>query len=116
MDKLREKNVNITMITEDLGIVTPETKLQYKLPVGESRGNLPPVRKDPGKVKLLRRRILKLVRKRIYEKIFVALNKHYQELLPDLTLYAKKIITNSRGLAQEQKHRKNGYPGEDDGH
>jgi len=98
VDKLKEKDVDVIIITEDLDIVTPETKLPYKPPVGESWRSLPPIKKDPEKVELLRRRILELVERRKYEEIFIALNKHYRELLPDLTVHTKKVIASFKGI------------------
>lgn len=98
MNRLREKDIDIIILTEDLDIVTPETKLPYKPPVGESWRSLPPIKKDPKKIELLRSRILELIRRREYEEIFVALNKRYQKLLPDLKAYTRKVLANFKGL------------------
>jgi len=98
IDKLKEKDIDVIIVTEDLDVVTPETKLPYKPPVGESWKTLPLIEKDPEKVKLLRNQILELAKEREYEEIFVALNKHYQTLLPDLTPYSRRIIASFRGI------------------
>jgi len=98
IDKLREKGIDVIIITEDLDIVAPEIKLPYKPPVGENWKSLPPIEKDPEKIKLLRSRILELVKEKKYEEIFIALNKHYQELLPDLTAYVEKVITSFKRI------------------
>ena len=98
IDKLKEKDIDVIIVTEDLDVVTPETKIPYKPPVGESWKTLPPIEKDPEKIKLLRIQILKLIERRRYEEIFIVLNKYYQELLPDLTVYTKKIIVSFKGI------------------
>jgi len=98
IDKLKEKDIDVIIVTEDLDVVTPETKLPYKPPVGESWKTLPPIEKDPEKIKLLRIQILKLIERRRYEEIFVALNRYYQALLPDLAAYTGKIIASFRGI------------------
>ena len=46
LDILREKDLDIIIITEELDIVTPGTKLPYKPPVGESWRRLPPIKGD----------------------------------------------------------------------
>ena len=97
-DKLREKDIDVIIITEDLDVVTPDTKLPYKPPKGESWKSLPPAEKDPEKIEALKSRILKLVEKRKYEEIFIALNRHYRALLPDLTAHTKKVIASFRGI------------------
>jgi len=101
MDKLREKDIDVVIITEELDVVTPETKLPYKPPVGESWRSIPPITKDPEKVELLRRRILELVKERKYEEVFVTLNRHYQALLPNLTTYVGKIIVHFKGIGSK---------------
>ena len=98
MDKLKEEDIDVIIITEDLDVITPETELPYKPPIGESWKSLPPVRRDPKKVKMLRTQILKFVRKRRYEEIFIALNKRYRALLPDLTAYTDKVIASFKGI------------------
>ena len=106
MNKVREKGIDIFIITEDLELVTPETKLPYKPPVGNKWRTLPPTTRDPEKVEKLRSQILEIVRNRKYDEIFIALNKHYQALLPDLTPYTKKVITSSKGLGSKAKELK----------
>ena len=98
IDKIKEKDIDVIIVTEDLDIVTPEMKLPYKPPVGERWKTLPPIEKDPEKVKLLRNQILKLVKERRYEEIFVALNRYYQVLLPDLAAYTGKMIVSFKGI------------------
>ncbi|RLE92226.1 MAG: hypothetical protein DRN04_10845 [Thermoprotei archaeon] len=112
VNKLREKDIDVIIITEDLDVVTPETKLPYKPPVGESWRSLPPIRKDPERVELLKSRILELVRERRYEEIFIALNKHYQELLPDLTAYTRKVIASFKGMGPKAQALKKWLTGE----
>jgi len=112
-DKLREKDIDVIIVTEGLDVVTPDTKLPYKPPVGESWRSLPPIKKDPEKVELLRSRILELVRRREYEEIFVALNKRYQELLPDLEAYTQKVIASFKGIGPKAQALKQWLEGEE---
>ena len=98
IDKLKEKDIDVIIVTEDLDVVTPETKLPYKPPVGESWRSLPPVKRNPKKTEMLRNQILKIVRGRKYEEIFIALNRHYRALLPDLTAYTGKVVFSFRGM------------------
>jgi len=106
MDKMKEKGIDIIIITEDLEVATPETKLPYKPPVGNKWKTLPPTTRDLEKIEKLRNQVLELVKSRRYDEIFIALNKHYQALLPDLTPYTKKIITTSKGLGSKAKSLK----------
>ena len=106
MDKVKEKGIDIIIITEDLELVTPETKLPYKPPVGNKWRTMPPVSRNPEKIEKLRNQILEMVKSRKYDEIFIVLNKHYQALLPDLTPYTKKIIATSRGLGSKAKELK----------
>ena len=98
MDKLEEKGIDVIIITEDLDVVTPQTKLPYKPPVGVNWKGPPPIKKDLKKIEMLRNRILKLVREKRYEEIFIALNKRYRALLPDLTAYTDKVIASFKGI------------------
>jgi len=50
VDKLREKDVDVITITEDLDMIAPETKISYKPPVGDRWRSLPLMEKDPVKV------------------------------------------------------------------
>ena len=106
MDKMKEKGIDIIIITEDLEVATPETKLPYKPPVGNKWKTLPPTTRDLEKIEKLRNQVLELVKSRRYDEIFIALNKHYQALLPDLTPYTKKIIATSKGLGSKAKSLK----------
>lgn len=106
VDKIREESVDITVITEDLELVTPEAKLLYKPLTGDKWRTLPPTTKDPEKVEKLRSQILEIVKSRRYDEIFIALNKYYRALLPDLTPYAKKVIATLSGLGSKAKELK----------
>jgi len=112
MDKVKKKDIDIIIITEDLELVTPETKLPYKPPVGNKWRTIPPTAKDPEKIEKLRNQILEIVKSKKYDEIFIALNKYYQALLPDLTPYAKKIIADSKGLGSKAKTLKQWLSGE----
>jgi len=106
MDKVKEKGIDIIIITEDLEVATPETRLPYKPPVGNKWRTMSPASKDPEKIEKLRSRILEIVKNKRYDEIFIALNKHYQALLPDLTPYTTKIISNFKGLGIKAKSLK----------
>jgi len=106
MDKVKEKCIDVIIITEDLEVATPETRLPYKPPVGNRWKTMPPASKDPEKIEKLRSRILEMVKNKRYDEIFIALNKHYQALLPDLTPYTTKIISNFKGLGPKAKSLK----------
>jgi len=106
MDKAKKKGIDIIIITEDLELAAPETKLPYKPPVGNKWKTLPPTAKDPEKIEKLRNQILEIVKSKRYDEIFIALNKHYQQLLPDLTPYTKKIISDFEGLGPKAKSLK----------
>jgi len=106
MDKVKEKGIDIIIITEDLELATPETKLPYKPPVGNKWRTLPPTTRDPEKVEKLRNQILEIVKNKRYDEIFIALNKHYQALLPDLAPHTKKIISDFEGLGPKAKSLK----------
>ncbi len=106
MDKMKEKGIDVIIITEDLEVVTPETKLPYKPPVGSKWRTLPPTSRDPEKIEKMQRQILEIVKSRKYDEIFIALNKHYQALLPDLTPHTKKIISDFEGLGRKAKSLK----------
>jgi len=103
MDKVREKRVDIITVTEDLEVVTPETKLPYKPPTGSGWRILTPATRDPEKIGKLRSQILKIVKNKEYDEVFIALNKHYQQLLPDLTPHTKKVIAGFKGLGAKAK-------------
>jgi len=102
MDKVKEKGIDIIIVTEDLELATPEIKLPYKPPMGNMWRTLPPVSRDPEKIEKLRSQILEIVKKR-YDEIFIALNKHYQTLLPDLTPYTKQTVLDLRGLGSKAR-------------
>jgi hypothetical protein len=106
MDKIKEKYIDIIIITEDLEVVTPETKLPYKPPIGSKWKTLPSASRNPEKTEEIRSKILKIVKSRKYDEIFIALNRHYQALLPDLTPYTKKIIARFEGLGPKAKSLK----------
>ncbi len=106
MDKVKEKGIDIIIITEDIELATPETKLSYKPPVGNKWKTIPPTAKDPEKIEKLRNQILEIVKSKRYDEIFIALNKHYQQLPADLTSYTKKIIATSKGLGLKAKSLK----------
>ena len=106
MDKLREKNIDVIIITEDLDVVTPEMKLPYKPPTGERWGLFQPRVKDSEKVRRLQEQILEIVKSKRYDEIFVALNKYYRQLLPDLTPYANKVIAYSKGFGEKMRYLK----------
>ena len=103
MDKVKEKNIDIIIITENLDIVTSETKLPYKPPIGETWKTLPPITKNPERIEKLRKQILEIVENKKYDEIFITLNKYYQALLPNLTPYTKKIIAISKGSCSKAK-------------
>jgi len=103
MGEARGKDVDLIAIAEDLELTTPETKLPNKRPIGNKWRTLPPVSKDPEKIKKLRSQILKTVKSKRCDETFIALNKHYHALLPDLTPYTKKMTTASRGLDSKSK-------------
>ena len=106
MDKVKEKDIDIIIIAEDLEVATPETRLPYKPPVGNKWRTIPPTSRDPEKIEKLQSQILEIVKSKRYDEIFITLNKYYQALLLDLTPYAKKIIANSKGLGAKAKSLK----------
>jgi len=103
MDKVKKKGVDIVIVTEDLEIITPKTKLPYKPPAGSKWRTLPPTIMDSKRIEKLRSQVLEIVRSKEYDEIFVALNKHYRQLLPDLTPYTKKVIADFKGLGEKAK-------------
>lgn len=103
LERVAEKGIDILIITEDLDVITSDTKLPYKPPVGESWRERIQVKKDLERIKRLRNQILELVSRKDYEEVFIALSREYQELLPDLTPYVKKIISNFRGFGLKLK-------------
>ena len=64
MNKLKKKDIDVIIITEDLNVLFPETKIPYKPPVGEKWRTLPPTSRDPEKIEKLRNQILKIVIRR----------------------------------------------------
>jgi len=106
MNKLKKKDIDVIIITEDLNVLFPETKIPYKPPVGEKWRTLPPTSRDPEKIEKLRNQILKIVKNKRYDEIFIVLNRYYQALLPDLTPYTEKIISDFEGLGPKAKSLK----------
>jgi len=102
MNKVREKGIDIIMITEDLEVVAPETKLSCKSSIGNRWRTLLPIARGSGKIEKLRSQILTIVKIKRYDEIFIGLNKHYQVLL-ELVSYTKKVIVKSRGLSSKSK-------------
>lgn len=92
---VREKDVYVVTVTEDLGLVSPGARIPRKSSTGNKRRTVPPATRDPGK---LRNRILEIVKSEEYDKVFIALNKHYRQLLPDLTPHTRKLIADFKGL------------------
>ena len=103
IDAAKKKNIDIIIITEDLEIVTPETMLPYRPPIGEKWKTMPPMSKDPIKIEKLRNKILELIKSKKYDEIFIALNKYYQALLPDLSSYTKMILADFKGLGPKAR-------------
>jgi len=103
MDNVEEKNIDI-IITEDLELTASETKISYKLPIGNRWGIMSLQAKDSERVEKLRNQIP--VKSEKYDEVFIALNEHYQALLLGLTPYTKKIIATSRGLGLKAKELK----------
>ena len=106
MDELREKDVDVIIITEDLDVVTPEMKLPYKPPTGDQWKVFQPSVKDSEKVRKLQEQILEVVKSKRYDEIFIALNRYYRQLLPDLTPYANKVIAYSKGFGKKMRYLK----------
>lgn len=96
--KVEEKGIDIIIVTEDLEVVAPETKLPYKPLVGDRWRTTPPTTRDPEKIEKLRNQILEIVKNKRYDEIFIALNRHYQQILPDLTPYTREIMADFKGL------------------
>ncbi|RLF13932.1 MAG: hypothetical protein DRN06_07890, partial [Thermoprotei archaeon] len=46
-------------------------------------------------------KLITLLMAKKYEEIFIALNKHYRKLLPDLTPYAKRIHAEFSGFGNK---------------
>jgi len=103
MDKVKEKGMDIVIVTEDLEVVAPETKLPHKPPAGSKWKTLPPTIMSSERIEKLRNQVLEIVRGKEYDEIFVALNKHYRQRLPDLTSYTKKVIADFEGLGAKAK-------------
>ncbi len=103
MGKVKEKNIDIIIITEDLNIATPETKLPYKPPVGDKWRTLPPVTKDTEKIRELQKQILEIVENKKYDEIFIALNRYYKALLPNLSPYTRNILAEFKGLGPKAR-------------
>jgi len=59
---------------------------------------LPPITMGSESIERPRSRVLEVVWSEEYDGIFVALNKHYRQPLPDLTPYTKKVIANLKEL------------------
>jgi len=90
----------VIIVTEDLEVVSPETEISCRPPAGERWRSMPPATRDPERIERLQKRVLEIVRGREYEEVFVALNKHYRQLLPDLTPHAKRVIAGFMGLGR----------------
>ena len=103
MGKVREKGIDVVIVTEDLEVISPETKILCKPPAGEKWKTMPPTIKDSEKIEKLQSQILEIVKNRVYDEVFIALNKHYQQLLPDLTPHTKKVIAGFKGLGAKAK-------------
>jgi len=112
MNKLKEKNIDIIIITEDLNVLTPKIEIPYKPPVGEKWRTLPPTSRDPEKIKKLQSQIIEIVRNKKYDEAFIALNRYYQAILPDLRPYIKRIISNFGGLGPKAKALKQWLSGQ----
>jgi len=103
MGKVKEKGIDIVIVTEDLEVVTLETKLPHKPPAGSKWRTLPPTIMDSERIEKLRNQVLEIVRSKKYDEIFVALNKHYRQLLPDLAPYTKEVMADFEGLGAKAK-------------
>ncbi|MEZ0346173.1 MAG: hypothetical protein ABWK01_06455 [Infirmifilum sp.] len=97
-DELKKKNVDVFIIAEDLRIIAPDTTPPYRPPIGKSWRNFLPKGKELGTVKALREHILSMIKERKCNEIFVALNKHFQTLLPDLITCSCKMLSNFSGI------------------
>lgn len=96
MDKVREKGIEILIVTEDLEVVTPDTPLPYKPPKGNHWKTLPPARTE--RTVKLQTKIAELLKGKHYDEIFIALNKYYRNLLPDLKTHTKRVLSQFSGI------------------
>jgi len=110
--ELEKKGIDVIIVTEDLEVVTPETKLPYKPPAGDKWRSLPPASRDAERVERLRRHLLELLEGKRYEEVFVALNRHYQALLPDLAPYSGKVLTRFKGIGPKAEALKKWLEGD----
>ena len=99
MDKIRKKGIDILILTEDLDLIPPETLLPYNPPIGEKWTSISPHKHlKEIKCKKIQEKLIKLLKTKHYDEIFIALNRHYRKLLPDLTPYTKHILSNFKGI------------------
>ena len=101
MDKIRKKKIDIIIITEDLEIVDYKTPLPYKPPKGKTWRNLTLSRElIEEKKEKLQERLVKIIKTRKYEEVFIALNKTYQKILPEITV---KTLKDFKGLGPKAR-------------
>lgn len=101
MDKIKKK-IDILILTEDLDLISSETLLSYKPPIGEKWSKLI-LQKHLKEIKCkkIQEKLIKIVKTKHYDEIFIALNRHYRKLLPDLTPYIKHILSNFKGIGSK---------------
>ena len=95
-DEVEERGVVVA--TEDLEVVTPEAKLPRKPSAGSMWRTLSHTIMGSGRIEGLRSRVLEVVWSEERDGVFVALNKHYRQPLPDLTPYTKNVIADLKEL------------------
>ena len=102
MDKIKKKRIDIIIITEDLELLQSNSLLPYKSPKGKDWRSLAlPKELIEKKQKEIRRKLLRLIESKHYDEIFIVLNKHYKKILPDLTPYTSRVISDFRGLGHK---------------
>jgi len=88
----------VVVATEYLEVVTPEAKLPRKPSAGSGWRTLPLTVMGSERMGRLRSRVLEVAGSEEYDGLFVALDKHYRQPLPDLTPYTKKVIADLKEL------------------
>ena len=100
MDAIKGK-VDILIVTEDLELITPETPLPYKPPRGDKWKDLRLEKIPEAKQRELQDKLISSLRSGHYDEVFIALNKHYRGLLPDLKPYVRRVLADFRGLGSK---------------
>ena len=107
MDKIRKKEIDVIIITEDLEIVDYKTPLPYKPPRGKTWHNFALSKREiEEKMHHVKEKIEEIIRSKRYEEVFIVLNKNYLNLLPDISPYVRSIIISSGGFGSKAKELK----------